>query len=400
LFVAKDPALGKEFQIKAPTLGGDWLTHFANSGPDALSLVHQFNFTAVVADYDLPGMSGIELLDQFLQRQPAAHRFILSEVNDTERTVQCVGKAHSHLLKPLSIQTLLSALEQAFARELWLPSAAVQGLIAQLRQMPSPPTTYFKVVKEIQSPNCSIEKIAEYIAEDPAITAKVLQLANSAVFGLELQVNQPLEAIGYIGLETTKALVLLAHTVTAFDRSKLGGFSVEALWTHSVCTGRIAQQIALTEKGGLEMAEQAFAAGLLHDIGKLLLCANLPGLFTKSMTLAREEHCNFWEAESQLFPGAGHAELAGCILGIWGLPRPIVEAVALHHSPRRLGNGGFTPLTAVHAADILEHEGHPDNSIILPSQINTSYLAELGLSHREEIWRNKCVVAKDHAYAH
>jgi HD-like signal output (HDOD) protein len=225
-------------------------------------------------------------------------------------------------------------------------------------------------------------------------------LANSAVLGLELQVNQPLEAIAYIGLETTKALVLLAHTVSSFDRAKLGGFSIEALWGHSVRTGRIAQQIALTEKGGLEMAEQAFAAGLLHDVGKLLLCANLPGLFAKVMTLAQEEHCNYWEAESQLFPGAGHAELAGCILGIWGLPRPIIEAVALHHQPRRLGGGGFTPLTAVHAADILEHEGDPDTSIILPSQINTSYLAELGLAHREEIWRGKCGIAKEHALVH
>jgi hypothetical protein len=86
-----------------------------------------------------------------------------------------------------------------------------------------------------------------------------------------LQVSQPLEAIAYIGLETTKALVLLAHTVSSFDKTKLAGFSVEALWRHSVSVGQIAQKIALMEKGGLEVAEQAFAAGLLHDIGKLLL---------------------------------------------------------------------------------------------------------------------------------
>jgi HD-like signal output (HDOD) protein len=399
LFVAKDQALWKEFQAHAPALELGWAAQSARSGLEALALAQQFNFAVVVADYELSDMCGIDLLDRFMLRQPAAHRIVLSEISDTESTVRCMGKAHHHLLKPFEIRTLMSALDQAFAQEVWLPSQAVKGLIAQMREVPSPPSTYFKVVQEIQSPHASLEKIAALIAEDPAITAKVLQLANSAVFGLELQVNQPLEAIAYIGLETTKALVLLAHTVSAFDRNKLAGFSVEGLWRHSVHAGQIAQQVALMEKGGLEVAEQAFAAGLLHDVGKLVFCANLPGLFARAVALAREEHCNFWEAEAQLFPGAGHAELGGAILGIWGLPRPITEAVALHHCPRRLGERGFSPLTAVHAANVLEHEMNPDTSVILPSQINSAYLAELGLAHREEQWRRECVSTTELALA-
>ncbi|MGD1085105.1 MAG: response regulator [Verrucomicrobiota bacterium] len=399
LFVAKDQALWNEFQAQEPAATGDWEAQSAATGLEALDLIPVYNFAVVVADYNLPDMSGVELLDQFMRRQPSTHRIILSDISDTESTVKCVGKPHFHLLRPFGIQTLMNALAQAFAHEVWMPSKAVQALIAQMHQVPSPPTTYFKIIKEIQSPYASIETIAGYIAEDPAVTAKVLQLANSAVFGLELQVNQPLEAIAYIGLETTKALVLLAHTVSAFDKNKLAGYSVESLWTHSVCTGRIAQQIALMEKGGLEMAEQSFAAGLLHDIGKLLFCANLPGLFIKTLTLAREEHSNFWEAEAQLFPNAGHAELGAAILNIWGLPKPIIEAVALHHYPRRLGSHGISPLAAVHVANILEHETHPDLSIILPSQINSAYLAELGLAHREEQWRRQCHISNEPALA-
>ena len=238
---------------------GEWVAQSARTGMEALALAQQFNFAVVVADVVLPDMSGLELLDQFMQRQPSAHRLVLSDVSDTENTVKCMGKPHHHLLKPFGVRTLLNALEQAFAHEVWLPSQAVHGLIAQMRQVPSPPTTYFKVVEEIRSPNASLERIGELIAEDPAITAKVLQLANSAVFGLQLQVSQPLEAIAYIGLETTKALVLLAHTVSSFDKAKLPGFSVEALWRHSFSAGQMAQKIALMEKGGLEVAEQAFA---------------------------------------------------------------------------------------------------------------------------------------------
>jgi HD-like signal output (HDOD) protein/CheY-like chemotaxis protein len=394
LFVAQDQALWSEFQDHTAAGDGEWIAQSARTGQEALALAHQFNFAVVVADVQLPDLGGIELLDQFMQRQPSAHRLVLSDVSDTENTVKCMGKPHHHLLKPFGVRTLLNALDQAFAHEVWLPSQAVHGLIAQMRQMPSPPTTYFKVVEEIQSPHASLEKIGELIAEDPAITAKVLQLANSAVFGLELQVSQPLEAIAYIGLETTKALVLLTHTVSSFDKAKLPGFSVEELWRHSVSVGQTAQKIALMEKGGLEVAEQAFAAGLLHDLGKLILCANLPGLFGKTLALAREERCNFWDAEIQLFPNAGHAELAGCILGIWGLPRPIVEAVALHHAPRQLAGPGFHPLTAVHAADILDHEMRPDRSVLIPTPIHAGYLAELGLTHRTEIWRRQCLTGK------
>ena len=399
LFVAKDQALWNEFQAQTAAGDGEWVAHGARTGQEALALAPQFSFAAVVAEVLLPDMGGLELLDQFMQRQPSAHRFVLSDVADTANTVKCMGKPHRHLLKPFGVRTLLNALDQAFAHEVWLPSQAVHGLIAQMRQVPSPPTIYFKVVEEIRSPNASLEKIGELIAQDPAITAKVLQLANSAVFGLELQVSQPLEAIAYIGLETTKALVLLAHTVASFDPAKLQGFSVEALWRHSVSAGQIAQKIALMEMGGLEVAEQAFAGGLLHDIGKLLFCANLPGLFAKALALAREEKCPFWDAEAQLFPNAGHAELGGCLLGIWGLPPPIVEAVALHHSPRQLAGTGFHPLTAVHVADILDHEMNPDRSVLVPIPIHAGYLAELGLAHRAEHWRRQCVTGKERAPA-
>jgi HD-like signal output (HDOD) protein/CheY-like chemotaxis protein len=399
LFVAKDQTLWNEFRAYSPAVQAEWTAHSAGTGLEALALAQELSFAVVVSDVLLPDMSGLELLDQFMQRQPSAHRIVFSDVSDTENTVKCAGRPHHHLLKPFGIQTLLNALEQAFAHEVWLPSQAVHGLITQMRQVPSPPTTYFKVVEEIRSPNASLERVGEIIAEDPAITAKVLQLANSAVFGLELQVSQPMEAIAYIGLETTRALVLLAHTVSTFDKDKLSGFSIEALFRHSVATGQMAQKIALMEKGGLETAEQAFAAGLLHDLGKLILCANLPGLFSKILALAREEKCDYWEAEMQLLPNAGHAELAGCILGIWGLPRPIVEAVALHHSPRQLAGPGFHPLTAVHVADIFDHEAHPDRAVLVPTPIHPGYLAELGLTHRVELWRSKCMTGKEQALA-
>jgi HD-like signal output (HDOD) protein len=262
-----------------------------------------------------------------------------------------------------------------------------------MRQVPSPLKAYTQITEEMKSPNCSLEKIGSLIAQDPAVTAKVLQLANSAVFGLKLNVVHPAEAIGYIGLETTKAVVLLAHTFSSFDNLKLVRFSIEDLWRHSVEVGRMARRVTEMENAGQEIAEQAFVAGLLHDIGKLLFAANHAGLFGKVLRLSREQHCNLWEAEAQILPGVGHAELGATVLGIWGLPKSITEAVALHHLPWRQRGRTFSPITAVHVANILDHEHHPDPDIILPSQINTAYLKDLGLAGRVEDWRRGCRAA-------
>jgi HD-like signal output (HDOD) protein/CheY-like chemotaxis protein len=364
----------------------------AASAAEAVASCEQASFDAVVADVCLSGMSGTDLLDALIERQPGAMRIVLSDLTDTENTMKCLGHAHYHLLKPCSAATILTALERAFARQAWLPSEPLQVLLAHMRHVPSPPQAYFQVVEEMSLPSCSIEKIAGVIAQDPAITAKVLQLANSATFGLELSVVRPVEAIAFIGLETTRAIVLLAHTYSAFEDLELTGFSMEELWRHSVRVGQLAQRIAALECAAMETAEQAFAAGLLHDIGKLLFAANQPEVFSKVVRKAREQQCNFWEAEAQLLPGMGHAELGATVLGIWGLPASITEAVALHHCPWRQRKEAFNAVTAVHAANVLEHEAHPDPTIILPSQINTAYLKDLGLGDRVEIWRQRCRV--------
>ncbi|HEY3861091.1 MAG TPA: response regulator [Verrucomicrobiae bacterium] len=394
LFVGEDQALCREFQAREPGPDCAWSVQHTANEEEALALCQRQSIAAVVADVNLQGKSGTEVLDSFMRRQPKALRIVISDLADVESTMKCIGHAHHHVLKPCSAQTLFQVLEEAFAQETWLPSEPVQGLIAQMRQVPSPLKAYTQIVEEMKSPDCSLEKIGQLIAQDPAVTAKVLQLANSAVFGLELNIVHPVEAISYIGLETTKAVVLLAHTFSSFDHLKLVRFSIEDLWRHSVEAGRMARHIAEMEKAEPEVAEQSFVAGLLHDIGKLLFAANHAGLFGKVLRLSREQQCNLWEAEAQVLPGVGHAELGATVLGIWGLPKSITEAVALHHVPWRDRCREFSPLTAVHVANILDHEKHPDLTIIMPSQINTSYLKDRGLAGRVDEWRQGCLNQK------
>lgn len=389
LFAGETEALAREFSGRTGA-DGPWENALAATGQEALALCARTPFAAVVTPTRLPDMTGLALLDALMLNHPQPMRVVLSDLNDVEATVQCIGRAHHHLLQPCNAATLLAVLEQAFRQEKWLPPAPVQNLISQMRRVPSPPRMYFQLMREIQSSSASLERIGELIAKDPAVSAKVLQLANSAVFALQHPVAHPIEAIGFIGLETTKAIVLLAHTYASFDELKTSGFSIEELWRHSVATGRAAQRIARLENAGAEAAEQSFAAGLLHDLGKLLMAANLPDLFRKTVERARAEHCQLWEAETILLPGADHAELGATFLGIWGVPQPITEAVALHHSPWRRYDHAFSAVTAVHAANVFERESQPESSALVPEQLNMAYLRHLGLAGRVNDWRHGC----------
>jgi HD-like signal output (HDOD) protein/CheY-like chemotaxis protein len=394
LFVGQDQFLWEEFRDYSEQAGSPWLAEAATSAADALSSARNTSYAAVVADAQLVDSTGLEMLDEFLRLQPKSFRIVVSDFADTATTIQCVGRGHHHLSKPCDVRTLLNALDRASVIEHWHPALATQSLISQMKKVPSPPTIYFQIVSETQSPDCSLDRVGELISQDPAISAKILQLANSAVFGLQLQVSQPAEAVAYIGLQTTKSLVLMAYTFSSFDKLVLTGFSVESLWRHSVLAGRFARKIASIERASPEIADQSFTAGLLHDIGLLMFAANLPDELGWALTIARDQRRTLWDAETELL-GASHADVGGCLLGLWGLPKPIVEAVALHHYPSRLAFRGFSPLVAAHAANVLAHEVWPEQTVGVPAEMDFSYLSRQDLAGRVDDWREACKNALD-----
>jgi HD-like signal output (HDOD) protein len=165
---------------------------------------------------------------------------------------------------------------------------------------------------------------------------------------------------------------------------------MEELWRHSLATGRNAQCIVRAEAADTETAAQAFTAGMLHDIGKLMLAANLPEPFRQALEQARERQVPLWEAERDIL-GATHADIGASLLSIWGLPVPIVEAVALHHYPARLFSKSFCPLVAVHAANIFEHQTHPNAQEPGAQAVDLEYLKDLGCGERAEGWRKLCL---------
>jgi putative nucleotidyltransferase with HDIG domain len=337
--------------------GGPWTVVPAPDAATAQAAVQKEGeiFDAVVAEMALPGGDGLQLLETVQKTQPRTLRFLSADLAQRRTLAKSVAAMHQLLPHPCPPEVLKTALVRALTLRQWMPSERLPEILARLHKLPSPPEIYFRVVRELQSPESTLDAVGELIAKDPSMSAKLLRVANSAAFGLQYQVTTPLEALQVLGTETTKSLLLLAHSFSYFENINSRDFSVERLWRHSLAVGRLAEALARAERVEARVVSESFTAGLLHDLGKLVLAANLPEDYGRAMRLARDQGLSGCAAEETVI-GASHAEVGAALLGVWGLPLDIVEAVILHHAPGWLLDRAFCPLSAVAAANWLCHE--------------------------------------------
>jgi putative nucleotidyltransferase with HDIG domain len=334
LFVDDEPNVLEGLRRMLYSLRNEWDMKFVSSGTEALRCLSAAPFDVLVTDVRMPGMNGIELLQEVIQRHPQVIRMVLSGTADIELTMQCVSLSHQYLLKPCDSQTLRGTLQRAFCLRVLLGNPALRGLVSQVQSLPSIPAIYGELVGALRSGDASPQVVGRIMAQDMAMTAKVLQLVNSAFFGLSREITNAVDAVVYLGMDTVRALVF---TASAFSQFQLPGrchFSIEELQKHSLAVGALARRIA--KSMGLTPAaiDHAFVGGLLHDIGKLVLVSNYPEQYQEALRRTREGPVRISEAECGLF-GTSHAEIGAYLLWLWGLPDPVAEILAMHHHPSR-----------------------------------------------------------------
>ena len=322
-------------------------------------------------------------------RHPETVRVVLSGQSDDEMVLRAVRHVHQYLSKPCEMETLKSTIARACALSDLLEDHALKQLVSQLRTLPSLPDLYREIEQELQSPNASAKSVAEIVSKDLGMSAKILQLVNSAFFGVRQHVSSPSQAVILLGLETIKNLVLSVQVFAQFDGAGPERLPLEALWAHSMKVGACARQLARVEEMESRSADYAFISGLLHDVGKLVLAANLPEQYDGVLARTHTGEIALHEAERDVF-GATHAEIGSYLMGLWGLSDAVVEALAFHHAPMKHGGEGFTPTTAVYAANLLVHGAFPPGDIQVAGTMDDEYLAQLGMTERLSAWRANC----------
>jgi len=340
----------------------EWDMSFVESGQEALAVMAQSPFDVVVSDMRMPGMDGAQLLAEVSRLSPHTVRIILSGYSEHETVMRSVKLAHQYLSKPCQPETLKSAVGRALALRELLDDHTLTGVIAGMESLPSLPAMYAEIMAELQSPEASVARVAQIVSKDIGMTAKILQIINSAFFGLPRHVTSAAQAVGLLGLDTIKGLALTLQVLGQFDEKEMRGFPVERLWEHSLAVATSARQIAKLRKSEEGIADDAFLAGLLHDVGILVLIKHLPIPYGRVLTLMEEKKISQWQAEKEVL-GITHAEVGAYLLALWGLPDSIIEAVAYHHCPEKCPNKAFSALSAVHEANEKDLAGNTQPTI-------------------------------------
>jgi HD-like signal output (HDOD) protein len=364
----------------------EWETTFATSGQAALDEMAKSHFDVVVTDMRMPGMDGAELLAEVRTRYPSAVRVVLSGHSDREMILRSVGHAHQYLSKPCDPEELKSIIRRACSLRELMANPSLCSMVASMQTLPVLPSLYAELMAAIASPTSSADTVAAIIMKDLGMTTKVLQLVNSAFFGIRQTITSPAQAVSYLGFDTLKSLVLSVQIFDQFRGLPNAFFTIEALWRHSLTVGSIARAIAGAERRSQAEIDAAYTSGLLHDVGVLVLTTNVPREYDQILNRSHTTPVQLCDAEREAL-GATHAEVGAYLLGLWGLNDMVVEAVAYHHSPMQCVARAFAPLTAVHVANVLEQEKHAAGTHCVSIQVDTEYLGALGLAERIPVWR-------------
>lgn len=349
---------------------------FALSGPEALDIMSRIPIDIIVTDMRMPGMDGAQLLELVQQQYPSVIRIVLSGHSDEEMIVKSVRTAHQFLAKPCSPEELCHALERAFRLRGLVTNQGLAQLVAGIKDLPSLPDSCHELLKELNSDEPSLKRIGEIVLNDLTMTARVLQLVNSAFFGLPRKISNPQQAVTLLGVRTIKALVVYVGIFSGSKCSDDMAQELELLWRHSLEVGGLAKEISIQASGGGKLlADDALMGGVLHDIGKLVLWS-IP-YYRRLYSTRDVNRADQVKREYDQF-GVSHAEIGAYLLGLWGFADNIVEMAAYHHKPSKAISKGFSTLTAVHVANALvtREETNADSSVFDQEHLNALHISD------------------------
>jgi HD-like signal output (HDOD) protein/ActR/RegA family two-component response regulator len=331
----------------------DWNMQFLVSGDDAIAAFEQQRVDLIVSDVRMPGMDGGQLLTVVKQRWPDTVRIIVSGYSDPVQAVRLTSLAHQYVAKPCDGLQLENIIERCFNLQELLSQDGLRQRVGRIGKLPAMPKTYGRLQAALSKPTVTAAEIGDIVNADAAIASKVLQITNSAFFRLRKPMVRIKDAVTYLGFATIRNLVLSAEIYSQWAQGpqKLN-VDPEQLQNHAHRTAAACKSLT----GGRAGADDAWLAGLLHDIGYWILIQECPDELAAAIELSRAERLPLFECEQRTL-GATHAEIGAYLLGLWGLPYSVVEAVALHHTPTMVRSHGYDLLGALTVSHALLDAG-------------------------------------------
>jgi HD-like signal output (HDOD) protein len=343
LFVDDEPDLLDSLRTRLYKHRHEWNMKFVLSGADAIATLEQQRVDLIVSDVRMPGMDGGQLLSVVKQRWPTTVRIIVSGYSDPAQAARLTSLAHQYIAKPCDGRELENIIERCFNLQDLLNQEPLRRVVGSVGKLPAMPKTYGRLQAALSQPSVTAAEVGDIVNADAAIAGKVLQITNSAFFRLRKPMVRIKDAVTYLGFATIRNLVLSAEIFSQWNSPlSLPNVDPEQLQNHAQLAAAACKSLA----GGRASPDDAWLAGLLHDIGYWILVQECPEELGRALELSRSRDLPLFECE-RMTMGATHAEVGAYLLGLWGLPYSIVEAVALHHTPGTITPHGYDLLSAL-----------------------------------------------------
>lgn len=384
LFVDDHPEVLNGLKRMCRSMREQWQPSFALGGQQAIAMMQADHFDVLVTDMRMPVVGGLEVLRSALLLQPEMVRIVLSGQYDTDDFIRSGWPAHRFLAKPCDADTLKEAVNQVLMMRNLLDNQLLKGLIASAERLPSLPCIYFEIEQELNREQASMQRVGEIIARDVGITAKVLQMANSPIFGCRRRIDTPEQAVVMLGADVIKSLTLYIQACSAMPVPE--GISLQRIFSHSLIVARLARAIAAEQGQPKSVCSEAFLAGMLQNIGSLVLLSSFPDTYLAIIAQAEQQGRPVWALERELL-GGNHAEIGGYLISLWGLSMPVVAAVAYHIHPSQCPYVAQPfALTAVHVANAIEKEPGIGGAVI-NNEFDFDHLDQKGLLTHLAAWQ-------------
>ena len=383
LFVDDEPAILAGLQNLLYRDRKRWDMVFAPGGQPALDEVRKAPFDIVVSDMRMPGIDGAMLLNMIKDECPATVRIMLSGHADREAIVRALPALHQLLSKPCDATTLRGALERSLDGANVTRDALIRQIVGGVDKLPTPLEISAELARLMQSSTTSVADVARVVTRDPGLSAKLLQLINSAYFGTGQLTTSIQQAVALLGIDRLRYIALTASVFASPDDEAAAAAELPDSASRVITLQEIqsmAVQTALVARSFAEpaMRDEVYAAALLHDVGMIVLAMRCRGSFGAYSERVRAGEDRL-ALEQELF-GVTHSDVGARLLAIWGLPSALVDAVQFHHDPGSAPEARRQIASIVHVADALTMPGEPSPPLNMPS------LERAGYAHLVDGW--------------
>jgi len=374
LFVDDEKEVLDSFRTMLIPFRDQFDAYFAISAEDGLKILVENKIDIVISDMIMPEIDGLQFLLTVRSKFPGIIRIVLTGYTDYEKAILSMNVAHQFITKPCKIQDLISKIRKLERIQTILTNPNIIGFISKLDQLPVMTSIYKKIEEELNKDDPSITVVSDYLSKDIFLSTKVLQMINSAFFNFSVDITDIKQAVGLLGLNIIRFMIIASNL---FDPESLNEDEkdfIKFVWDHSLKVAIVSSGIMRFVNDDKKIVNETYLAGLLHDIGKLVMMKNPEYLNIMKNFLNKQE--DYHKKELEKFETT-HAEIGAYLLSMWGLSDFLIDSASKHHDDLNVKIDEINPISALLIANKYIKKNHTELIELKRLKFNNDFIESI-----------------------